>query len=190
VSKVRGLPQSGYKIEKIYCADLRLTRKVKPDDEEEGGAISFGWNWRLLERNLFEVRLLVGVDPTKQREEFVRVNVIGRFRQTSETPTVKLTDFVLLQGPAILFPFARQSIATLTASGYHGAYYLPSVDVTALMADFDPESATGAKQLKGASERPIGSGPETTKVPVGREKSEKKRLTGTQRPKPKSMKHN
>jgi preprotein translocase subunit SecB len=73
--------------------------------------------------------------------------VIGLFRKVAEVPKVSLTEFVTLQAVAILLPYLRQFLTSLTINALAGPYYLPTLNVADLMKDFDPAKATGAKQL-------------------------------------------
>ncbi len=143
------LPLTGYSIERIYAIELVLCEKEATEEPTENrGQLGFGWDWRSLDSDRFEVRISVAIEPTTARDEFARVSLVGRFRRLSGTPTVGLKDFVSLQAPAILFPYARQALANLTAQSIYGQLHIPPVNVARLMKGFDWEASRGAKQLK------------------------------------------
>lgn len=135
------LPLSGYAIEKVYATDLELKRQ-KPDSGEAGWGFGYSWDWRQ-SKDRIEVALEVKVGPSDDRAESLHARVVGRFRQTTEKPNVAIENFVQLQAVAILMPYVRQALSTLTLMSYHGVFHLPSINVAALMADYDKTKATG-----------------------------------------------
>lgn len=145
----RELPLTGYEIEKIYTIH-QLMEHMNPGEPDTQGLLDIGWDWRLLleaDVPTFEVRLSATVEPSEDRDDFITASVVGRFRQTAEEPTVHVIDFARLHGPAILLPYLRQALSSLTSLSFYGSYYLPPINVQSLMADFDPEQTSGAKQL-------------------------------------------
>ena len=144
MSEMHTLPTSGYALSKVYTTQLGLNRK--DPDESDVHNVGVGWDWRLAGRKRFEVMLGIKVSPTKDRKEELVAHVVGRFRIV-ESPRVKLQEFVGLQAIAILLPYARQCLSSLTLNSYDGSYYLPSLDVSLLSKDFDFSATTGAKQL-------------------------------------------
>lgn len=66
----------------------------------------------------------------------LKATVEGQFTvETGITPTVNLPDFARQQAAAILFPFARQAIATVTSSARSGPILIPPINVVALAND-------------------------------------------------------
>ena len=143
------IPLAGFSLEKVYAAE-QSQRTVQADDlpADPEQRIGFGWDWRILEPRLFEVMLHIGLGPTKGRPEEVGVSICGVFRIMGEATSVRVLDFVRVQGPAILMPFVRESISSLTSRGYFGQVLLPPINVQVLMQQRDPKAATGAKQLE------------------------------------------
>jgi preprotein translocase subunit SecB len=149
----KGLPLSGYSIEKIYVQHQVLEDK-RAGPEREHGQVGLGWDWRFLPTNpepRFEVRLRVSVEPSAERDDYVSVSLVGRFKIEVPSPTVPLKDFVRFQAVAIMMPYARQHISALTSASYYGTYYLPSINVAEAMKDFDFAQTTGASQLQDLS---------------------------------------
>jgi len=148
MSEHHALPLSGYTIAKIYATTQELRHKdAAPGASQD--VISFLWDWRPVDDSTFEVRIVVSVEPSEARDTFISTDVVGRFRRMTDAPRVSQQDFVSLQAVALLLPYARQYLSNLTVNSVHGAYYLPAVNVTALMQDFDVTKATGARQTQG-----------------------------------------
>lgn len=177
MSNVRPLPVSGYRIEKVYSNTQKLC--TKKDDGSVEPAISVHWDWRAIDSEVFEVALQVTIEPSKGREEFVEAAVVGRFRQAIPEPTVTRDDFVRLQAPAMLLPYVREVISSLTNHGFYGTYYLPSLNVYLLMQDFDPAAATGAKQNIPAAL--VGSGTPQAKARVSETSGSDRKPPGVNR---------
>jgi preprotein translocase subunit SecB len=142
----RTLPLSGYAIGKVYATAQELRHQPATLGASQD-VINFGWDWRQVDDRTFEVRIVVSVGPTERRDSFFSTDVVGRFRRVTEAPAVSQEDFVRLQAVALLLPYARQFLSNLTANSVHGTYYLPTVNVTALMQDFDVSKATGAGEI-------------------------------------------
>ncbi len=142
------LPKAGFSLDKIYFIEqfLRLV-DLAPDSTESSEPISFGWDWRVIGAREFEVVLQVRVDPTRERPESASVVICGAFGVSGPEHTVATRDFVRAQGPAILFPYLREALTSLTSRSPHGPFILAPTNVLALMQAFDPEKATGALQL-------------------------------------------
>jgi preprotein translocase subunit SecB len=140
------LPLSGYAVLKVYTTHNELRAKDPTEDAADHDGMRFGWDWRWAEERIFEVRITVAVEPSATRRQYVATNVIGRFRQLSDTPTPQIEEFVSLQAVAILLPYARQFLSNLTSNSIDGAFYLPTINVAALMHDFDTTKATATRQ--------------------------------------------
>lgn len=146
-TSAHALPQSGYQLERLYASDLHLVVKRVEETSAPAGQVIFGWDWELLEPNMFEVRLKLGLDPTPERLEEVRLTLSGRFRMSAATPSVSLTDFVKLHAVAILFPYARELLSHVTARGFYEPVLLPALNIVQLMGSRDAAQTTGARQL-------------------------------------------
>jgi|ERR1041385_3010443 preprotein translocase subunit SecB len=148
MSQGADIPEAGYALERVYFGEqvLRIVRdeiEFVADDQES----SFSWDWRFQDEQAVEVLLRVGIGPSRGRPEEIRAAVSGVFRLIGRAPTVELQHFVRFNGPAILMPFVRECIATMTARGFFGQILLPPFNVHALMQGMNPELTTGAKQL-------------------------------------------
>ena len=146
MSDTRDLPLSGYALIAVYTPVQELRHK-DPGEPDTYGAMNLAWDWRFLDESVFEVRIAISIEPSRERSDFVSVHVAGRFRKVGD-PTLELSDFVRIQAVAILLPYARQALSSLTSSTLSGAYYLPPINVFKLMEPFNPAKATGARQLE------------------------------------------
>ena len=153
MSETKQMPTTGFALDRIYFAEQSL-RLVQPTPElpETEPAMSFGWDWRIVGPHSFEVILQVQVGPTRARPEQAGVVLCGAFSVMGPNPSVGTLDFVKAQGPAILFPYLREGLTSLTSRGAHGPAYMAPVNVLALMQGMDSEKATGALQIKSGSE--------------------------------------
>lgn len=147
------LPKSGYFIERVYANRLGLT--AVPETPAAGPDFLFGWDWKLIDQNLFEVNITLLLEPTPDRSERVEVSMIGVFRQGSDPIEVKLEEFVRYHAPAILMPYVREAVSSLTGRGYYPARNLNPINVQMLMERQDPNRTTGAKQLASSRGTPM-----------------------------------
>lgn len=161
------LPLSGYAILKVYTTLHELRAKEPGEDVTEHDAMQFGWDWRWVEDKTFEVRITVAVEPSASRRQYAATNVVGRFRQVTESAQPAIGDFVKLQAVAILLPYARQYLTGLTANSVDGAFYLPTINVAALMHGFDTTKVTAARQEADLPE------PKVARSSVGRSNKKK-----------------
>lgn len=159
-SQAPQLPSTGYLLERVYFPSLSLSVRAPTNPTQSEGQILFGWDWQVLGNNRFEVSLQLGLDPVVARNEEVRAVVTGRFVQGSGEVTVPLERFAQFHAPAILMPYAREAISSLTSRGFFGPVQLPPVNILKLMEEQDPSATKGFAQLRGGNppSRELGSG--------------------------------
>jgi len=143
------LPTSGYVFDKIYTNAISMRVTPPQDGLPAEPPLLFTWDWKLLspDRKTFEVSISVGIDPSAKRQEELRVTIIGRFRAEGERQEVPLDSFVRFHAPAILMPFARETLSNMTARGFYETLLLPPLNVQTLMERQDVAATTGAKQM-------------------------------------------
>lgn len=144
------LPESGYFIDKVYANRLALTVQQPQSADADDTSVLFRWDWRNISEATFEVSIGLLLEPTPDRTEQVEVSIIGLFRKGTGKTEVPLGDFVRYHAPAILMPYVRESISSLTGRGFYPARLLPALNVQHLMDGQDPAKATGAQQLTAA----------------------------------------
>lgn len=146
------LPTSGYTFERVYTNHQSLRVVPRSDSLPKDSPLLFGWDWRRLSEGHFEVTVQFGLDPSVERPEEVRVTLSGRFAPEGESQEVPLESFAQFHAPAILMPFVREAVASLTTRGFFGSVLLPPINVQVLMDNKDASAATGARQGSGAVE--------------------------------------
>lgn len=177
MSESQRLPLSGYFLEKVYTNHQLLEiERPRHGAARDSGQFIFGWDWEIVDDRTFDVRLQLGLDPTSSRWERVRVTLTGRFKVGTESVSVDPTRFVSLQAPAILMPYAREVISALTARGFYGPFYLPSVNVARLMATRSSDDTMGGRQLREGRKLLTGDGGAT------HDSARKRRSSGRTKP--------
>jgi preprotein translocase subunit SecB len=147
--------KAGYRIERIYAAEQSYVIVADPETPRAAVVvdrqISFNWDWRPVSPLRFEVAISLSGEPTTEIPEQIAVRIVGVFSAESANVNVPLGEFLRVNAPAILFPFAREVISTLTGRGPFGTFHLNPVNVPALLAGFDFSASTGHRFLR---ERP------------------------------------
>ena len=140
--------ESGFALERVFADELQFTGHPVDDSMPESEAeFEIGWDWAIEAADQFSVRLRFRVLPTKARPETVAVALAAGFIRRGTT-TVSLLDFVSKHGPALMMPFVRETISSLTSRGLHGALLLPPFNVLAMMRSIDSNAAEGMRQLQ------------------------------------------
>ncbi len=151
-------PKTGYVVERIFANELRFVGVPNADElPENDSKLQFGWDWNLEADHRFTVRFLIELKPSRERPENVHVAMAAVVRRDGN-PTVPLTDYVKLHAPALLLPFLRETIASLTGRGLHGAFYLPPINVASIMRGVDLEQTEGMKQIRERDELAVAFG--------------------------------
>jgi preprotein translocase subunit SecB len=122
--------RSGYSLERVYVTQQQY-EVLDPEDVEsvpgERG-VAFGWDWRAVGKRRFEVLVELSVEPTPDAAERAHVRLFGVFSAT-ETLSIKFNDFVRHNGPALLFPYAREVVSTMTGRGPFGAFHVDPLNM-------------------------------------------------------------
>ncbi len=139
-------PGSGFRLTAIHCYKQAQTpappNKVLGRQREIGVA----WDWRRGPENQIQVKLSVEIGPSHRARESLSVGLVASFSTRGKT-TLPVERFVRTNAVAIMLPYAREALSNLSSRGFHGAYYLPSINVVELMKLFDFDKATGARQV-------------------------------------------
>lgn len=142
--------EAGYRLERIYVASQSyrlVTDQQLVNEDPSDRNVNFGWDWRPLGPRRFEIIVLLTCEPTAQAPEEAQVRLIGVFEADERVPSVTFPAFIRFNGPAILFPYVREVVSTMTGRGPHGAFHIRPINVVALAEEFDIEKTTGAKYL-------------------------------------------
>jgi preprotein translocase subunit SecB len=87
-----------------------------------------------LNNNQFQLSLEIDIID-KQEDTFVNVEIIGLFKFTGDFDEVK--NFLYLNAPAILFPYLRAYISTLTTLSGLDTYTLPTMNLSSLKDELE-----------------------------------------------------
>jgi preprotein translocase subunit SecB len=146
-------PSAGYRLERVYVSQQDYA-VVEATDVPEGTdpqnrPVQFGWDWRPISPKRFEVVIDVRVGPTKATPEKAFVRLLGIFQAPeSEDPGLPFLVFVRQNGPAILFPYAREVVSTMTGRGPYGSFHINPINVVALLAKVPMADTTGYRFLE------------------------------------------
>lgn len=132
----------------LQKVDYRIGDLLGEDfPQAEKREISFGWDCRLSEPRMLDVKIIVGLSPTEAIPELVSIDLVGRFEMVGDNQSLGLQAFARFSATATLIPFARELIASLTMRGMYGGAALPIMNVVHLMADWPWEKSHAARQI-------------------------------------------
>lgn len=156
----------GYEIRDVYTSEQRQEvvhdENEFPDSEDER-EIRFTWDWRIPHlpeeidfdeepvegRGLwFDVAIGVRVGASPNDPNMYEANLVGSFLGALSGEQIPLHHFVKLHAVAILFPYLRQCISDLSERASDESFYLPVVNISALMDGMPLEPSQGWKQLQ------------------------------------------
>lgn len=85
-------------------------------------------------------------DPTSRYE--YSLELIALFSADPRTPNMPLREYALHHGPGLLFPFAREAVANLTARGQFGAVWLNPLNLLQIVQSSAVDGAWKEPGLK------------------------------------------
>jgi preprotein translocase subunit SecB len=140
--------RSGYSLERVYVVQQQYNVldpeevSAKSDERE----VAFGWDWRAVGKRRFEVLVELTVEPSADATERASVRLFGLFSAT-EKLSIKFNDFVRHNAPALLFPYAREVVSTMTGRGPFGAFHVDPLNMRDLQGLGGLEDTQGYIQL-------------------------------------------
>jgi preprotein translocase subunit SecB len=145
------LPTSGYRLDRVFAQEQTFigypnSEQFPASDGQPRATV--GLDWRLVDEFQFTVVITLAIDPTRERPESIRVMMHGVFTRVGDSPTVPVMAFIQGHAPAILMPYVREAISSLTGRGYYGAMNLPPINVAMLMGNVDMEATTGMREAR------------------------------------------
>lgn len=158
--------QTGYDLTGVYGLEQHYD-VLDSEDVEEERQTRISWDWQVTGEASFAVYLALIVIGPKTAPERVRVAYVASFEFSGSSPTLDLQNFVVFSASALLIPYLREAISSLSSDGPFGQMNLSPVNVQALMDFVDFEQSTGYQQLAEDPEMAetygvdLGSGPET-----------------------------
>lgn len=143
---------AGYRIERIYVAEQHYEQVnpagLRESESTEDRGIGVRWDWRPLGPRRFEVLIELTLEAVSAAPEEARVRILGIFEALENAQSVSFVDFLRTNAPAILFPFGREVLSTMTGRGFYGTCHLNPINVLALLKDFDFSTTTGFQYLE------------------------------------------
>lgn len=136
----------GYRLQAVIAQELHLEGIGQSDSLPDSSALDFGWEWKAHSETNFDVILTAEAEPCKPRPERLRVLIFGRFSRTGQ-PVPDFPTFIKLNAVAILFPYLREAISSLTGKGGVGPFYLDPINVERLASSIQIETTYGAAEL-------------------------------------------
>lgn len=152
------LPTSGYSLDRIYVSEQSYRLADPTGEYPADPEIGFGWDWRIVAGAIFDVTVRIRIGPTEARPEEAIVCLVGVFQRVGTTQSTDLLDFTRVGGPAILLPYLREALSSLTGRGYHGVLLLPPLNVLAMMANANADETTGMRQIAARDPLALGFG--------------------------------
>jgi len=142
---------TGYTLESVATIRLHL-EIVDPTEGElaDQTGLRFGWDWRWIDKSVFEVAITLDLAPTAEREEVAGLTLVGRFKVHGTPAQVAPEQFAYGHAPAILFPFARQALASASLQSPYGTLMLPPLNIVQMMSEFDLTKTQAAMQQQSA----------------------------------------
>lgn len=139
---------SGYYLERIFSPELFLSFTQPASDAPELSSATVGWDWFPHSDSVFDVVLRVEVPPSQARQELVRATVVGRFQRVErpERPPFRL--FVMQNAPAMLSPYLREAVSSLTMRGPFGPSVLPPMNVIEIMRHMQFDKSLGYMHVR------------------------------------------
>jgi preprotein translocase subunit SecB len=131
LSKVVG-QRAGIKFARVYLREVAFdARKAEPEAGGDGGEIHVNIKVVTAEnKSKALVELEVELRPKDDRAlSKLKLVVEGEFVPQDDASSDLLEEFALRQGPALVFPFAREMVANLTARAPGGVLLLPPVNL-------------------------------------------------------------
>lgn len=149
------LPDTGYRLIELIAFE-QFCKLVNPDEVLETAAervSSFYWDWHPSGEREFSVWLTLVLHPSREIPEQVRVAFVGDFFIAVDEPATPLKEFVMRDAPAILFPYVREAVTSLTSRGISEPYVASPLDIgETLTTEFSFAASTGVAMLRDPAE--------------------------------------
>lgn len=140
---------SGYSLERVYLSHMSFVGIPESDALRDGESpVAFSIDWEVRDGgSSFRVQLGATVEPCRSRPERIGVTMNGVFKCIGDIRSVPVLDFVRYNATALLMPFIREAVASVTSRGLFGVLLMPPFNVMELMRNLDLSGTTGMKQV-------------------------------------------
>lgn len=129
MSNIEEVVKPGFSLEKVIFEEFKLKRTPEPQGEFEMSISPFGtYN---PEKKVFQLNLLVDLNDDIGSFE-LHLNIVGVFNLSDNYEFSIDDNLFLLNAPAILFPYLRSHISSITALSGMDTINLPVMNLTFL----------------------------------------------------------
>ena len=138
---------SGYVLEHFFF-QRQFAELVDPttiDKDAPASAFRMSWDWAWDSKDGFTVSLTLALLESQLRPERIELTLVARFHQEGESGPLTIDNFARYSAPAMMFPYLRQQVTSLTWAGPIGPLVLPPMNIIQMMEGMDPNDTTAAK---------------------------------------------
>lgn len=126
---MKKVKDSPFKLDQFIVVDFRIKRNPLKVGDIDLNIKPSG----IFDRNKKVFTLQLGVDVLDSNKAFdIKLNAIGVFKFKGKLPEQDLPNYFYLNAPAIMFPYIRAYISTVTALSGLNAVNLPVLNLTEL----------------------------------------------------------
>ncbi len=121
--------KSAFKFKNFIVEESHIKQKPGKRGEYKIKLLPHGTIYK--QKNVFQLDLVVEInEPNKNF--YSKIHAIGVFEFEAKTEKKELDNYFLVNAPAIIFPYIRAHIASLTALSGTGAINLPPLNLASL----------------------------------------------------------
>ena len=123
--------QSGYKVISVFLMDSVFNRvsQVTFDNSKLTPTLNIDINTNIENNKIIVTETLVYESIVNSiKEVSSTITMLGIFEKFGESPSVSPTDFANINGPAIIYPFIREHLASLSLKAGLGQLLIPPVN--------------------------------------------------------------
>lgn len=129
--------KSNIELKSLFLLNTEFKRPLEFNSKDEKISLGISINNKKNE-NTLTVFLAIKVSMVNQPEFLANVEMAGVFEYDSTNIPVAIDDFAKINAPAILFPFIREHLATLSAKANMNRILLPPLNFVALAKEDKP----------------------------------------------------
>jgi preprotein translocase subunit SecB len=139
---------SGYRLKAVEAHRISLEPAAEVEGTPDEQEVYFSWDCRLVGEDVLDVRVSVKVSASKSVRQTLAVDLMGRFEIVGDRQSLELKSFAMISATAILLPYLRELVASVSGRSHFGAHHLPIFNVPVLMEGMSWERSTAGQQLR------------------------------------------
>ena len=139
----------GFHFNSVVVDSLRLV-DLEPG-QSRPPTLSFSIKFRrrmVTEPQGVEVTVIVSIFPQEGSSFRLDAEITGRFERVEGDQVLSLEDFARLNGPALVMPYAREIVTSITGRTRHGVIIFPPVNIVQAVAEEEAAVATSEPKPK------------------------------------------